>query len=29
MKNRSQIYNIIRPRPRHEHKYAKYKIISV
>ena len=26
MKNRSQIYDIIRPRPRHEHKYSKYKI---
>ena len=26
MRNRSQIYSIIRPRPRHGHKYTKYKI---
>ena len=25
MKNRSQRHDIIRPRPRHEHKYTKYK----
>ena len=25
MKNRSQRYDIIRPRPRHGHKYTKYK----
>ena len=26
MKNRSQRYDINRPRPRHGHKYTKYKI---
>ena len=26
MKNRSQIYDINRPRPRYGHKYTKYKI---
>ena len=26
MKNRSQIYNINRPRPRYGHKYTKYKM---
>ena len=26
MKNRSYIYDINRPRPRHGHKYTKYKI---
>ena len=26
MKNRSHRYDINRPRPRHEHKYAKYKM---
>ena len=26
MKNRSQIYDINRPRPRHGHKYTKYKM---
>ena len=29
MKNRSQKYDINRPRPRHGHKYTKYKIVSV
>ena len=26
MKNRSRIYDINKPRPRHGHKYAKYKM---
>ena len=26
MKNRSQMYDINRPRPRHGHKYTKYKM---
>ena len=26
MENRSQRYNIIRPRPTHGHKYTKYKL---
>ena len=29
MKNRSHRYNINRPRPRHEHKYTKYKMWRV
>ena len=29
MKNRSHRYNINRPRPRHGHKYTRYKIVSV
>ena len=29
MKNRSHIYNINEPRPRHGHRYTKYKIQNV
>ena len=29
MKNRPHRYDINRPRPRHGHKYTKYKIVSV
>ena len=29
MKNRSHGCDIYRPRPRHGHKYTKYKIVSV
>ena len=28
MKNRSQRYELNRPRPRHGHKYAKYNVLS-
>ena len=28
IKNRSQIYDINRPRARHEHKYTKYKMYA-